>query len=90
MKSVLQAAWLMTVASGNLIVIMVAETGVFGGGDDQAREFFSFSLLMLLDTLLLAWLASGYTYSDFSKRREAEGDVGGILINKELDADDEL
>ncbi len=35
MKSVLQAAWLLTVAFGNLIVIIVAEAKAF---DDQVRQ----------------------------------------------------
>ncbi len=67
MKSVLQAAWLMTVAFGNFIVILVAESRAF---HDQANEFFMFALLMFLDTLLLAKLARGYEYVDFSKRQE--------------------
>ena len=35
MKSVLQAAWLLTVAFGNLIVILIAEAKAF---NDQVRN----------------------------------------------------
>ena len=54
MKSVLQAFWLLTVAFGNIIVILVAEAKAF---NEQASEFFFFAALMLLDTLILIFLA---------------------------------
>ena len=57
MKSVLQAAWLLTVAFGNIIVIIVAEAKAF---DEQASEFFMFAGLMLADTLLFMFLAWRY------------------------------
>merc|ERR1712111_193195 len=57
MKSVLQAAWLLTVAFGNIIVILVAEAKAF---NEQASEFFFFAALMLLDTLILIFLAWRY------------------------------
>ena len=46
MKSVLQAAWLLTVAFGSISVITVAEAKAF---NDQAFEFFMFACLMLVD-----------------------------------------
>jgi len=58
MKSVLQACNLLTVAFGNLIVIIVAESKAF----DQASEFFMFGCLMLVDMALLAYLAYNYKY----------------------------
>jgi hypothetical protein len=57
MKSVVQAAWLLTVAFGNIIVIIVASAKAL----DQASEFFMFAILMLLDMFLLMWLAYRYT-----------------------------
>ena len=54
MKSVLQAAWLLTVAFGNIIVIIVAEAKAF---NDQAAEFFMFAYLMLVDMGIFMWLA---------------------------------
>ena len=54
MKSVLQAAWLLTVAFGNIIVIIVAEAKAF---DDQASEFFMLAVLMIVDMLIFMYLA---------------------------------
>ena len=54
MKSVLQAAWLLTVAFGNIIVIIVAEAKAF---DSRASEFFMFAILMLVDMAIFMWLA---------------------------------
>jgi len=66
MKSVLQAAWLLTVAFGNIIVIMVAEAKAF---NDQASEFFMFACLMLVDMAIFIWLAWRYT-PRYVKREE--------------------
>ena len=55
MKSVVQAAWLLTVAFGNIIVICVAEAKLFS---EQASEFFMFAGLMLIDTVIFIFLAS--------------------------------
>ncbi len=70
MKSVLQAAWLMTVAFGNVLVIAVAESRIFSS---RAAEFFAFAALMAADTALLAWMAHGYKYADFTGRRRGAG-----------------
>jgi len=57
MKSVVQAAWLLTVAFGNIIVIIVASAKAL----DQASEFFMFAILMMLDMFFLMFLAYRYT-----------------------------
>ena len=54
MKSVVQAAWLLTIAVGDLIVICVAEAKLFS---EQASEFFMFAGLMLVDTIIFIFLA---------------------------------
>ena len=54
MKSVVQAAWLLTIAFGDLIVICVAEAKLFS---EQASEFFMFAGLMLIDTIIFIFLA---------------------------------
>jgi len=59
MRSVMQASWLLTVAFGNLIVIVVAEAKAI---DRQSMEFFLFAALMAIDMLLFIFLASRYTY----------------------------
>merc|ERR1719266_2049578 len=58
MKSVVQAAWLLTVAFGNIIVIFVAEAKLFS---EQASEFFMFAGLMLVNTIIFIFLAWRYT-----------------------------
>lgn len=57
MKSVLQACWLLTVAFGNVIVVIVAELKFF---ESQAYEFFLFSGLMFVDMILFMWMAYRY------------------------------
>merc|ERR1712061_121439 len=68
MKSVVQAAWLLTVAFGNIIVILVAEAKLF---DEQASEFFMFAGLMLIDTLVFIFLAWRFTPRRQGEDRES-------------------
>lgn len=69
MKSVLQACWLLTVAFGNLIVAMVAESRAF---KSQATEFFLFAALMLVDMGIFIWLTIRYEYNVPAHEDEAE------------------
>ncbi|XP_076622950.1 peptide transporter family 1 isoform X1 [Colletes latitarsis] len=59
MKSLLQASWLLTVAFGNLIVVIIAEASWF---NRQVYEFFLFAGLMFIDIIILAIMASFYKY----------------------------
>merc|ERR1711883_19471 len=79
MKSVLQAAWLLNVAFGNIIVIIVAEAKAF---DSQASEFFMFGIFMLLDMALFSFLAYRYKYvKDVKKETEdIQHDISVQLI----------
>lgn len=62
MKSLLQAFWLLTVAFGNIIVVVVAELKFF---QSQANEFFLFAGLMFADMLIFMWFACYYkTYDE--------------------------
>ncbi|XP_053624000.1 peptide transporter family 1-like isoform X2 [Plodia interpunctella] len=61
MKSVLQSVWLLTVAVGNLIVVLIVEGNFL---DAQWKEFFLFAGLMLVDMLIFATLALRYRYVD--------------------------
>jgi len=73
MKSVLQAAWLLTVAFGNIIVIIVAEAKAF----NQAGEFFMFAGLMIVDMFLFAWLAWRYIPRE-SRDKDMKMEVTGV------------
>ncbi|XP_061579061.1 solute carrier family 15 member 2 [Cololabis saira] len=60
MKSVLQAGWLLTVAFGNVIVLIVAE----GAGLEQWKEFLLFAGLLLAVCIIFSIMATFYTYVD--------------------------
>lgn len=60
MKSVLQAGWLLTVAFGNVIVLIVAE----GAGLEQWKEFVLFAGLLLGVCIIFSVMAHFYTYVD--------------------------
>ncbi|XP_016962541.1 peptide transporter family 1 isoform X2 [Drosophila biarmipes] len=64
MKSVLQACWLLTVAFGNVIVVIIAEAALF---DSQASEFFLFAGLMFADMLIFMLMAYYYVPNDPNK-----------------------
>lgn len=59
MKSLLQACWLLTVAFGNVIVVVIAELKFF---KSQAYEFFLFAVMMFIDMAIFALLAMRYKY----------------------------
>ncbi|XP_022210575.2 peptide transporter family 1 isoform X2 [Drosophila obscura] len=67
MKSVLQACWLLTVAFGNVIVVIIAEAALF---DSQASEFFLFAGLMFADMLIFMVMAYYYQPNDPNKVQE--------------------
>lgn len=58
MKSVLQGGWLLTVAFGNVIVLIVAE----GAGLAQWTEFLLFACLLLGVCIIFSIMAYFYTY----------------------------
>ncbi|XP_056315610.1 solute carrier family 15 member 1-like [Danio aesculapii] len=61
MKSVLQAGWLLTVAVGNIIVLIVAEAGSL---PDQWAEYILFASLLVAVSIIFAIMAYFYTYID--------------------------
>jgi len=71
MKSVLQACWLLSVAIGNMIVVVIAE---FKFTSSQSGEFALFATLMLVDMLIFLWLARSYQYKDQSEDHEEDDD----------------
>lgn len=69
MKSVIQAAWLLTVAVGNLIVLIIAEARLF---EKQSHELFLFATLMGVDMVVFAILAYFYKYVKIKTPSEEE------------------
>ncbi|KAI7807849.1 PepT1 [Triplophysa rosa] len=61
MKSVLQAGWLLTVAVGNVIVLIVAEAGTLR---DQWAEYVLFASLLVAVSIIFSIMAYFYTYID--------------------------
>ncbi|ELU02117.1 hypothetical protein CAPTEDRAFT_196600 [Capitella teleta] len=59
MKSVLTAAWLLTVGVGNIVVIVISESGSQMG---QMEEFFLFAGLMFFTLILFTLMAYYYKY----------------------------
>ncbi|XP_068920258.1 solute carrier family 15 member 1 [Petaurus breviceps papuanus] len=59
MKSVLQAGWLLTVAIGNIIVLIVTEAGQFS---EKWAEYILFASLLLVVCVVFAVMAYFYTY----------------------------
>ncbi|CAG9781873.1 unnamed protein product [Diatraea saccharalis] len=67
MKSVLQSIWLLTVAFGNLIVVLIVEGNFL---DAQWKEFFLFAGLMLVDMLIFTAMAFRYKYVELKSSTE--------------------
>ncbi|CAL1598351.1 unnamed protein product [Knipowitschia caucasica] len=64
MKAVLQAGWLLTVAVGNIIVLIVAEAATL---PDQWAEYILFASLLVLVCIIFAVMAYFYSYIDPAK-----------------------
>uniref|UniRef100_A0A3P9JQ48 Solute carrier family 15 member 1 n=1 Tax=Oryzias latipes TaxID=8090 RepID=A0A3P9JQ48_ORYLA len=75
MKAVLQAGWLLTVAFGNIIVLIVAEAATL---EDQWAEYILFAALLVLVCIIFAIMAYFYTYIDPAK-------IEAHFANMELD-----
>lgn len=67
MKSVLQSVWLLTVAFGNMIVILIVEGNFL---DAQWKEFFLFAGLMLVDMFIFMAMAFRYKYVELGSSTE--------------------
>merc|ERR1719391_804474 len=83
MKSVLQAAWLLTVAFGNIIVIIVAEAKAF---NDQASEFFMFAVLMIVDMFIFMGLAWRYVPRERQQNKDIAMDEKKGVANNNFQA----
>ncbi|XP_046666171.1 peptide transporter family 1-like isoform X2 [Homalodisca vitripennis] len=59
MKSLISAAWLLTVSFGNLIVVIISEAKFF---QSQVWEFLLFAVLMVIDMIIFIIIACRYQY----------------------------
>lgn len=64
MKAVLQGGWLLTVAVGNIIVLIVAEAATL---EDQWAEYILFASLLVVVSIIFSIMAYFYTYIDPTK-----------------------
>ncbi|XP_044522682.1 solute carrier family 15 member 2 isoform X2 [Gracilinanus agilis] len=86
MKSVLQAAWLLTVAIGNIIVLVVAQTSALV----QWAEFILFSGLLLVICLIFSIMGyyyipvkpDAYSSEDTMTSSHIEGDTKDLVTKK--------
>ncbi|XP_072343042.1 solute carrier family 15 member 2-like isoform X1 [Scyliorhinus torazame] len=85
MRSVVMAVWLLTIGIGNLIVVVIAESALI---TDQAVEFFIFSLLMGLISLIFIATARFYKYHPIDTRHnslsESDQEKESDGLNSEL------
>ncbi|KAJ3592270.1 hypothetical protein NHX12_007398, partial [Muraenolepis orangiensis] len=84
MKSVLQAGWLLTVAFGNIIVLIVAE----GAGLEQWAEFVLFACLLVAVSGIFSVMAYFYTYVDPSQLDKLYQDDSVVNRDGDSDGDD--
>ncbi|KAJ8924659.1 hypothetical protein NQ315_000810 [Exocentrus adspersus] len=59
MKSLLTAAFLLTTAFGNLIIVIIESAKIF---EKQSNDFFLYTGLMVVDILLFTFMAMRYVY----------------------------
>ncbi|XP_032688507.1 peptide transporter family 1-like isoform X2 [Odontomachus brunneus] len=72
MKSLLQAGWLLTVAFGNLIVVIISEVSIF---DRQAYESFLYAGLMLVDMIIFSVMSLFYKYVKIPDEEDNNDDI---------------
>lgn len=70
----MQAAWLLTSAFGNLIIVIIEEMGHF---KSQATMFFVYAGLMVVDTAAFALLAIRYKYVKREDSLDADTETDG-------------
>ncbi|KAM4790241.1 solute carrier family 15 member 1 [Cyanocitta cristata] len=94
MKSVLQAGWLLTVAVGNIIVLIVAGASKL---NKQWAEYVLFAALLLVVCIIFAIMASFYTYVDpneieaqFSEEKKEEDKKAQDDNEKKAEADSQM
>ncbi|NWW78690.1 S15A1 protein, partial [Climacteris rufus] len=94
MKSVLQAGWLLSVAVGNIIVLIVTEASLLS---KQWAEYLLFASLLLVVCIIFGIMASFYTYVDpneieaqFSEEKKEKDKKDQDDNEKEAEADSRM
>ncbi|NXI69041.1 S15A1 protein, partial [Anseranas semipalmata] len=82
MKSVLQAGWLLTVAVGNIIVLIVAGASKLS---EQWAEYVLFAALLFAVCIIFAVMAYFYTYVDPSEIEAQLDEEEKKQVKKDLD-----
>jgi hypothetical protein len=88
MKAVMQAIWLMVVAFGNLIDIIVisAQSEDPNAGLSQAQEFFMFAGIMAIAVVLFILMSWNYKYVEDEKKEEDEKKRLSTVSNHQNDS----
>ena len=84
MKSVCLAAWYLTIAFGNLIVVIVAESKAI---DDQVYEYVFFAGLLAVATLIFFFLSYFYKYVEKPSDTDNEKNANKKKINSVVPVD---
>eukprot|EP00040_Diaphanoeca_grandis_P019658 m.103956 g.103956 ORF g.103956 m.103956 type:complete len:789 (+) comp27537_c1_seq1:353-2719(+) len=87
MKAILQAGWLLTVAIGSLIVIIIAESKLF---EDQAMEFAFFAALLGAVSILFVVMTRFYNYVDPKQEDDEYTDDTTKPLIEDDDRDDDV
>ncbi|NXX11602.1 S15A1 protein, partial [Podargus strigoides] len=85
MKAVLQAGWLLTVAVGNIIVLIVAGASKLS---KQWAEYVLFAALLLVVCIIFAVMAFFYTYVDPNEIEAQLDEEEKKQVKKEQDVDE--
>uniref|UniRef100_A0A8C5WHS3 Solute carrier family 15 member 2 n=1 Tax=Leptobrachium leishanense TaxID=445787 RepID=A0A8C5WHS3_9ANUR len=83
MKSVLQAGWLLTIAFGNIIVLIVAQTATL----EQWAEFILFAALLIAVSIIFSIMGYFYVSINPDDLKEDDDDKAGELEKKPLPDD---
>ncbi|NXH75929.1 S15A1 protein, partial [Hydrobates tethys] len=94
MKAVLQAGWLLTVAVGNIIVLIVAGASKLS---EQWAEYVLFAALLLVVCIIFAVMAYFYTYIDpseieaqFDEEEKKQVEKDQDVYEKQAEADSHM
>eukprot|EP00008_Paramoeba_atlantica_P001433 CAMPEP_0201503814 /NCGR_PEP_ID=MMETSP0151_2-20130828/84872_1 /ASSEMBLY_ACC=CAM_ASM_000257 /TAXON_ID=200890 /ORGANISM="Paramoeba atlantica, Strain 621/1 / CCAP 1560/9" /LENGTH=163 /DNA_ID=CAMNT_0047897507 /DNA_START=1126 /DNA_END=1617 /DNA_ORIENTATION=- len=86
MKTIVMAAWLMTMAVGNLLVVVIAYIDFIPS--DYGLQLLFFALFMLVFILVFLWLITDFEYKDAFEEIEESDDLLTSNQEDEIDMDE--